>query len=533
MQKFSLIIICICFFVINSCGSNNKKENSDINNNDTIPIADTIDIITAHPDTIFQSTKLLKVIKIDTFAKNISGILKNFDNQYHNTSNILTFRGNPSRETSFSGKVTGTPSIVKVDWIFNTGNGVTARWGGGSGWTGQPLYVKWTEEQVKRLKSEAKEFLTPNFSNEEIIISSLAGKVFFINFETGEASRKPYNVINPIKGTASIHPSMNGNMFVGQGIPDTVPFGALVFNLYNHKEVSFFNKDKNAWRGWGAYDSSPIAVGQFMFRPGENGTVYKLYCKGDSVLLHSTLRYKNGKGNGGIESSMAIHRNYGYFADNEGFIICINLNNLKPVWVHHNYDDTDATIVVTEENGNPYVYTGCEIDSQGENGFSWFTKLNGITGQQVWSTQIEGKCLNIGIQSDSIKNVKKVEGGMFSTPLIGHGDCEGLIFSNFCIHKPRNLGEFIAFDCKTGKIIYRTTLKQYSWTSPIAIYNENNELFVFTGDTSGNVYLIRGKTGEIIYTSHIGSNFESSPIIIGNKVVCGSRGTKIYKMSIE
>jgi putative protease len=44
---------------------------------------------------------------------------------------------------------------------------------------------------------------------------------------------------------------------------------------------------------------------------------------------------------------------------------------------------------------------------------------------------------------------------------------------------------------------------------------------------------IRGKNGEILHTSHVGSNFESSPIIIGNKVVCGSRGSKIFKMSIE
>ena len=126
---------------------------------------------------------------------------------------------------------------------------------------------------------------------------------------------------------------MNGNIFVGQGIPDSKPFGALVFNLYNHKEVSFFKEDRNAWRAWGAYDSSPIAIGQFVFRPGENGTVYKLYCNGDNVELHSTLRYRNGVGGGGIESSIAVHRNYGSVPDNEGCVICINHKNMQPVWV--------------------------------------------------------------------------------------------------------------------------------------------------------------------------------------------------------
>ena len=527
MRNICLLVgLILTFSIITSCG---KGDNSSANTSAQTTSAESSVIVTPaiihpHPDTVFESVKTLKTVKIDTFLTDIPGTLENFDNQYKNVDGILTFRGDPSRETPFAGKVTGTPSSVKVDWEFDTGNGITPRWGGGSGWTGQPLYVNWTDEQASRIKKEASKHLTADFDNKEIIISSLAGKVFFINFETGKASRKPYIVHNPIKGTASIHPSMNGNMFVGQGIPDTVPFGALVFNLYNHKEVSFFKKDSNAWRGWGAYDSSPIAVGQFMFRPGENGTVYKLYCKGDSVTLHSTLRYRNGVGGGGIESSMAVHRNYGYFADNEGFVICINLNNLQPVWVYRNHDDTDASVVVVEENGTPFVYTGCEIDSQGGEGFSWFTKLNGLTGEVVWSTKIEGRCIN---------GEKKIEGGMFSTPLIGHGDCEGMIFSNFCLHKSDRLGEFVAFDSKTGETIYRVPLKQYSWTSPIAVYNENNELFIFTGDTSGNVYLFRGKTGERLFTTNVGYNFEASPIIIGNKVVCGSRGTNIYKMSIE
>ena len=79
-------------------------------------------------------------------------MLENFDNQYDSIDGILTFRGAPTRETPFAGKITGTPSVVTVDWEFNTGSGVTSRWGGGSGWTGQPLYVNWTEEQAARIK---------------------------------------------------------------------------------------------------------------------------------------------------------------------------------------------------------------------------------------------------------------------------------------------------------------------------------------------------------------------------------------------
>ena len=70
-------------------------------------------------------------------------------------------------------------------------------------------------------------------------------------------------------------------------------------------------------------------------------------------------------------------------------------------------------------------------------------------------------------------------------------------------------------------------------TALIPFYNELNEMFVFFGDVLGNVYLIKGKTGEIVATAKIGSNFEASPIIVDNKIIIGSRGNKIYKISLQ
>ena len=67
----------------------------------------------------------------------------------------------------------------------------------------------------------------------------------------------------------------------------------------------------------------------------------------------------------------------------------------------------------------------------------------------------------------------------------------------------------------------------------MAFYNDKNEMFIFAADTSGNVYVIKGKTGEIVATQRVGSNFESSPVIIDNKIVLGSRGNKIYKISLQ
>ena len=85
---------------------------------------------------------------------------------------------------------------------------------------------------------------------------------------------------------------------------------------------------------------------------------------------------------------------------------------------------------------------------------------------------------------------------------------------------------------QTGEEVYRVPLKYYAWSSPVALYNDNGEMFIFTGDTTGYIYLIDGASGEILFKKLVGNNFESSPVVIGNHVVIGSRGQEIYKFTI-
>jgi hypothetical protein len=58
-------------------------------------------------------------------------------------------------------------------------------------------------------------------------------------------------------------------------------------------------------------------------------------------------------------------------------------------------------------------------------------------------------------------------------------------------------------------------------------------MFIVTGDTLGSIYIIRGKDGSVLLRQKVGNNFESSPIVIDNNIIVGSRGKEIYKLSIE
>jgi outer membrane protein assembly factor BamB len=317
---------------------------------------------------------------------------------------------------------------------------------------------------------------------------------------------------------------MNGYLYVGQGVPAEQAFGAAVYDLFSHQRISFFDRDPKAWRSWGAYDSSPVVAGGFVFRPGENGTIYKLGA--DGVSVHSLLRYRTkNRGAAGVEASMAVFSNYGFISDNHGNILCINLDRMHPVWHFDNCDDTDATPVLDVEQGRPILYVGSAVDKQGKEGYSHLTKIDALTGEFIWQHPIP--CQKIDYAG------KLREGGMFSTPLLGRGDCEGVIFANFCGLDSSTAGALVAIDRQSGKILYRTPLHYYSWSSPVAFTDAEGRMYIVTGDVIGYIYLIEAKSGRIIYSKRVAANFESSPVVVDDCVVVGSRGNMIYKFQVK
>ncbi len=477
------------------------------------------------PDTVFQSVENL-TYNVEVLDTATSGELNSLADLYQGVDGILTFRGGPRRDArTYSGKVKGTPSKIVRDWVTHTA--VRGKWGGGSGWTGEPVYIKWSDAQVAQFKKSSPE-ITANFSNEEIIVGSLCGEVYFLDYATGKLSRSPLNVGNPIKGSVSLDPALNGSLYVGHGIPDNQPFGHVAIDLTTHQIAYTWGRDPKAKRSWGAYDSSPIAVGQFLFWPGENGTIYKYERLGNGKLkMHSALRYVvKGDGGAGIESSMAVYKNYGFVGDNHGDILCINLNTMKPVWHYDNHDDIDGSIVLEVENGVPYLYCGCEVDRQsGADARTYFVKLNALNGTKVW----EWSCAS----ARSYQGDNHFDGGLYCTPLLGDGNCQDMIFASFNQLDGKSYSEFLAFDKNTGKLLYRKPLNFYAWSSPVGFYNEKKELFVVIGNSSGHLYMFNGKTGDLLFDEVLSSNFESSPVVKGNTMVVGGRDGGIYRFHLE
>lgn len=528
MKFLNPFVTLVLSVVITSCGSSNK-ESADSDSIVSVEMDSVKEIIekpiSRLPDTAYASAKIVKYT-VSVVDKNIPERIDNLKDLYNCAPGVLTFRGNNYREANYHGKVDESPNEFVVEWTYKTEEDFTpgkyGTWGGGTGWTGQPLYIEWPDSCLTRMRKN--KIVKDGFSGKEIIVGSLCGDLYFIDYETGKNSREPIATGNPIKGTVSLDPTLNGNLYVGHGVPNNRPFGAVVFNLYTNKRTDIFPEDPKALRHWGAYDSSALRIGQFVFRPSENGGIYKWYSNGGKMSLQSVLRYTVNGVAPGIESSISVYANYGYVSDNRGNIIAVNLDTMKPVWRYYIGDDTDATAVIAVEDERPYLYVGCEIDKSTDN-YSSFVKLDATDGKEIWKTKLPGQAREV--------NEKKFDGGFYSSAILGINDCQNLVYANVVENLKGSNGALVAFDRSTGNIAFKTPLKYYSWSSPVRFIDKNGKMYIVTGDGLGYIYIVDGHSGSIIISKQIGANFESSPVVVNNTIVIGSRGNSIFKISLK
>lgn len=457
-----------------------------------------------------------------------------FTDDYNSKNGIFCFRGNAQRNAPSRGFLKGKPTKIRLDWEFTTAyDGRTTEygsWGGGSGWTGQPLVIKWPEKIAKRLYKMNPEYL--NQSNfREVIVGSLCGDIYFIDWLTGKATRPHVTIENPIKGTVSVDPRMNGLLYVGQGIKNGDRFGAYVFNMFTGKEIFFRNGlDPKAGRNWGAFDSNSLidAKTGYWFHPAENGQVYKTKVLNNlEIPTGAAFNYRISKHPDlGIESSFGAWNNLGWFGDNGGNVFCMNLMTLQPVWYLDNYDDTDASMVIDlQEDDHPFLYVGNEVDKQGETGTAHIRKIDGLTGKEVWN--VERKSTNTKL------NGRVNSGGVLASVLPGKKKANGLVYGIFSRVNGSLAGEFVAIDKVSGKEKFSVPMNYYSWASPIDLYDKEGNCYVFFTDVYGTIYLIDGLNGNILVKEKTDCVWESSPIAWGNRIVVGSRGRKILSFVIE
>ena len=75
-------------------------------------------------------------------------------------------------------------------------------------------------------------------------------------------------------------------------------------------------------------------------------------------------------------------------------------------------------------------------------------------------------------------------------------------------------------------------MNNYSWSSPVAVYNKDGKAFIITCDSMGIMTMLDSK-GNTLSTMDLGSNIEASPAVYENTLVVGTRGGLIWGVNIK
>ena len=461
---------------------------------------------------------------------------------YTDLEGIITFRGDNYRSGATYGTANVVNKTIRTLWSSNIG---TLNGWPGSGWTGQPLIVRWDNEmkQIMNLYPEKK----AKADLVEVIYATLDGYIYFYDLEDGSYTRDRMWVGMNFKGAGALDPRGYPLMYVGSGDyydgkPPRMYIISLIDTTVLHERTgadSFTNRSD-----WAAFDSSPLvdAETDTLIWPGESGILYtiKLNSRFDkeagtiAITPEETVknRYNTSRSGStywlGYEPSAVIVDRYLYTSENGGMFFCIDLNTMELVWAQDTKDDSNSTPVFEwDESGETgYLYTAPSLHwtaNSSNQGEMAIYKLNAKTGEVVWEYKYD------------CHTVSGVSGGVQSTPLLGKKgtDLEGLIVYSVARTPLAYNGLLVALDTKTGEVVWQHSMSNYSWSSPAAVYTASGKSYIVICDSTGNASLVEGSSGEVLSTVNLGSNVEASPAVFGDIVVVGTRGQRIYGLKVE
>ena len=252
---------------------------------------------------------------------------------------VATFRGNNYRDNAAYGTATVTDKTLSMAWTADSTKLPGGIWEG-SGWTGQPLIVKWDEEtkavmnlyESKKTKADLV----------EVIYATLDGHIYFLDLDDGSRTRDPIYMGMCFKGSGALDPRGYPLIYVGSGDENSEGKRPRMFVIslidskvlfeYGHQENLSYRQDNDQWC---AFDSSPLvdAETDTLIWPAESGLLYTFKLNTSYNKTAGTIsiapdtpvatRYLAGRSSQeaywlGYEASANIVENYLYVSENGG-----------------------------------------------------------------------------------------------------------------------------------------------------------------------------------------------------------------------
>lgn len=494
------------------------------------------------PERLISSTAIMVDGEVVEEYESDYEINFNLPERYTELEGIVTFRGDNFRSGAAYGTAAVSSKTLTKVWSKSTSglSDTDGTYWSGSGWTGQPLIVKWPEATRKNI-SAMYDWAREKEGLVEVIYATLDGHVYFYELTSGEYTRDPLNLGFNYKGAGALDPRGYPILYVGSGVDSVNGRSRVkVVNLIDNSVMFEFGHNETfANRGWHMFDSSPLVSAETdqLIYPGENGILYIIHLNtkyneqtGElSVDPDNIVKWKyNGVRSGsrywlGVESSAAIINNYIFLADNGGNLMCLDLNTLKLVWVQDVLDDTNCSPVVDVEDGHPYIYISTSFH------YGWRSystaeipifKIDAETGEIVWRTDY------------TCYTVQDLSGGVQGTIAVGKNKLSDMIFVPVARTPGASSGTLAALKKDTGEVIWEKETSMYSWSSPVDFYDADGNGYLLYCNSGFNMFLIDGKTGEQLDYMNLGGNIEASPAMYGNYAVVGTRAMRTYCIQV-
>lgn len=496
------------------------------------------------PENLIKSTAIMVDGEVVEEYENQYDILFDLPERYAQIDGVVTFRGDNFRSGAAYGTANVSSKSLSVVWKNSTGGLADSdgfNWTG-SGWTGQALVAKWPEATRKNMTAmydwarEKKDLV-------EVIHATLDGYVHFYELSTGEKTRDALFLGFNFKGAGALDPRGYPILYVGAGVDSSAKGSAraLVVNLLDNSIMFEFGKnDGFADRGWYMFDSSPLVSADTdqLIYPGESGILYIIHLNTKYDEANGTLsvdpdnivkwKYKGTRTGSkywlGVESSAVIINHYAFLADNGGNLMCLDLNTLKLVWVQDILDDTNCSPVVSIEDGHPYIYISTSFHMGWRSSYKAeipIFKIDAETGEIVWKTSYE--CYT----------VSDLSGGVQGTIAVGKNKLSDMIFVPVARTPGAGSGTLVALKKDTGEKVWERETSVYSWSSPVDFYDKDGNGYLAYCNTGFNLYLIDGKTGDVLDQMNLGGNIEASPVVYNSYIVVGTRANRTYCVEVK
>ena len=488
---------------------------------------------------------------------------------------VTTFRGSAFRQNAATDTVEN-PTSLSLAWTVEAGSAAgSSRNYYGIGWTGQPVIVKWAADIRKSMDLDDTRKEQKNLK--EVIIAGMDGKIYFLDLQDGTATREAINFGYPMRSTPSLNPLFFPTMTVGQyarkmksGTSSNI--GLYYYDLTDGEQLRMIDGiDRKLKRPYsenasGAFDTSALIdrSTNTLIAIGTNGLLYtekldmsmrvdqetgKLQFVFDeptetvSMMSHARKQREAGVA---VESSLAMYGSYAYYADLDGILRCVDTTTMTTVWAVDTGDSVRAAIALDlVEDGDTntlWLYTANLINTARTKGDVTIRRFNAMTGEEDWAYAVN--CAK-GKKKDVTFNKEVIPGAMAS-PVIGQNELSDLVYftiSSVSDKGGKALGEagalssvIVALNKESGELVWHNTMEAYSYSSPVAVYDEAGHGWIIQACSNGLITLMDGLTGEVINTLQVNGVIEGSPAVYGDMMVIGTTGkgtSYIYGIQIK